>query len=432
MKIYIENVRSFAGQYEIPIKPLTILVGENSAGKSSFLGIVHSVLSVQFPSTRQSFSSPPYELGSFDDIATYKGGKYGRASSFTVGIEKEGVATNRAIFVNDRGQPVLSNFSSKTNIGNLDIKFSRDQISGNVSLNRHGSRKADKFSFEIPTRGEMQLSQGALFNLILAGAFAKERNDKSTFQLIAHRHELVHKLVSLVTFTDQIDVLSLSPVRSKPRRTYDEFSDEFQPEGEHIPYVLARLLLDTHDVKRSKYFSDLLDAFGKGSGLFDDLKVQPLGKSPTSPFQVKIKKAGPLVNLHDVGYGVSQALPIAVESIQADVNRWLLLQQPEVHLHPRAQAQLGSLFTELAGKHNKKLIIETHSDYLLDRVRQEVASKTIKSADVQIIYFEKSKHLTNVHPISLDDNGNILFAPSSYRSFFLDEELKLLTRGDDA
>ena len=86
-----------------------------------------------------------------------------------------------------------------------------------------------------------------------------------------------------------------------------------------------------------------LSTFGKNSGLFDDIDIRLLGKHDGDPFQILVKMGGPAVNLVDVGYGVSQALPIVYElqnSAQYDV---LLMQQPEVHLHPRAQAEIGTL-----------------------------------------------------------------------------------------
>ena len=80
---------------------------------------------------------------------------------------------------------------------------------------------------------------------------------------------------------------------------------------------------------------------------------------------------GPCATLIDVGYGVSQAIPVLTELLREDCSPILLLQQPEVHLHPSAQAALGSLFCNLAGP-KRQLVVETHSDHLLDRVRMEI------------------------------------------------------------
>jgi predicted ATPase len=128
----------------------------------------------------------------------------------------------------------------------------------------------------------------------------------------------------------------------------------------------------------------------------------------------------------DVGYGVSQALPLIVQSVLGRENSLLLIQQPEVHLHPRGQAALGTFFAELASAGGNTALIETHSDSLIDRVRYEVSKGTIKSEDVLILFFHKPKIETEVYPIEIDALGNIVGAPDCYREFFLKEELQLL------
>jgi predicted ATPase len=151
----------------------------------------------------------------------------------------------------------------------------------------------------------------------------------------------------------------------------------------------------------------------------------------TDPFQIQVAVAGPAVNLTDVGYGVSQALPIVVQSVLKTTSRVLLMQQPEVHLHPRAQAALGSFFAGLIEADERLVIMETHSDYLVDRVRQEVASGKLDRNKVQILFFDKPKLETKIYPITLDESGNIESAPETYRSFFLREQLNLFSRTGD-
>jgi predicted ATPase len=135
------------------------------------------------------------------------------------------------------------------------------------------------------------------------------------------------------------------------------------------------------------------------------------------------------VNLSDIGYGVSQVLPVVVQSVLRKDATTLLIQQPEVHLHPRAQAALGTFFAQIA-ETERMFVIETHSDYLVDRVRQEVAKGTIKSEDVQILFFDKPGLETTIHQLTLDENGNVENAPDEYRSFFMEESINLLTRTD--
>ena len=242
------------------------------------------------------------------------------------------------------------------------------------------------------------------------------------------RGEIMNAVFGLFTpHSFSSSVVSLAPVRTKPRRTYDELSREFRPEGDHIPAVLARMW-DDEVATQKKAFHDSLLAFGKESGLFNGFEVKRLGKKSSSPFQIMVKTGGPSRNLQDVGYGVSQVLPVFGDSILTPKGSRLLLQQPEVHLHPRAQAALGTFFSRLAASKHKEFVIETHSDYLLDRVRLEIARGTIPPESVQILFFEKKKIETTVHRLSLDEQGNFIKVPSSYRNFFLAERNNMFSR----
>ena len=154
-----------------------------------------------------------------------------------------------------------------------------------------------------------------------------------------------------------------------------------------------------------------------------------MGKHLTDPFQIQVSVAGPPANLTDVGYGVSQALPVVVQSVLRSKRSIYLLQQPEVHLHPRAQAALGTFFANLVFRGDRTFVVETHSDHLVDRVRYEIAQGRIPANQVIILFFDKPKLETEVTSIELDDQGNVVNAPPSYRRFFLEEELKLFAGG---
>ena len=175
-----------------------------------------------------------------------------------------------------------------------------------------------------------------------------------------------------------------------------------------------------------------LKAFGQAAGLFDEITIKPLGKRDVEPFQVQVRKfggrlKGPRRNLIDMGYGVSQVLPVIAELLRRDAPPMFLLQQPEVHLHPSAQAALGSLFCQVANK-DRQLVVETHSDHLLDRVRMDVRDRKtrLKSGDVSILFFERRELDVRVHSLRLDKEGNVLGAPQSYRRFFMEETTRSL------
>ena len=221
--------------------------------------------------------------------------------------------------------------------------------------------------------------------------------------------------------------LSLAPIRSKPRRVYDRSNVSYEPGGDHVPYILSKLLNDKENKQRQQ-LSEALNKFGEQSGLFKKIAAPILGTHQGDPFEIEVSIAGPATNILDVGYGVSQSLPIIVESLLAAPSTRLLVQQPEVHLHPKAQAALGSFLADMVRDGNRQFVVETHSDYIIDRIRQEVAAGRLPAESVAIVYLEKKQIETTVHQLQLDEAGNILNAPPTYRDFFMEEEMNLLNR----
>ena len=225
-------------------------------------------------------------------------------------------------------------------------------------------------------------------------------------------------------------IFASAPIRSNPQRNYEPTLPVEDAEGDYIPIYLADMYFRNKKVWRSLQSS--LTKFGKESGLFDEIHVKPLGTRASEPFQLQIRKfgknlKGPPRNLIDVGYGVSQVLPIVTELLKPDAPSIFLIQQPEVHLHPSAQAVLGSLFCKTAND-SRQLIVETHSDYILNRVRMDVRDKAsnLKPEDVSVLYFERQNLGVKIHSLQFDQEGNVLGAPKEYRKFFLDEIRKSL------
>ena len=216
-----------------------------------------------------------------------------------------------------------------------------------------------------------------------------------------------------------------APIRSSPRRTYDPSRPSPDPQGTYVPTYLASMQF--RDEAEWAVLREKMEEFGRVSGLFDEFSIEQFGSYEGAPFQLRVRKfdkrrKGPKRNLIDVGYGVSQALPVLVELFRPDGASMFLLQQPEVHLHPSAQAALGSLFCERAAS-GRQLIVETHSEYIIDRVRMDIRDETtdLKAEDVSILFFERSDRDVRIHSLKFDEQGNILNAPASYGQFFMNE-----------
>ena len=203
------------------------------------------------------------------------------------------------------------------------------------------------------------------------------------------------------------------------------------PEGETIPMYLSTAFFE--DAKSWGALREALEQFGREAGLFDEISVKPLGTRGGEPFQMQVRKfgrraKGPLRNLVDVGYGVSQALPVITELFRDDKTPMFLLQQPEVHLHPSAQGPHSAVCSARSATGVAKLVVETHSDHLVDRVRMDVRDKIgkLRPDDVSILFFEREDLDVRIHSLRLDAEGNIVGAPSGYRRFFMEESRRSL------
>jgi energy-coupling factor transporter ATP-binding protein EcfA2 len=428
VELIIENVRCFAGRHEIPIRPLTVLVGENSSGKSTLLAALSIVCDGRFP-LNPEFNQPPYSLGNFQTIATYKGGKNGRAPIFSLGFKSRSDAFPNDIDAVPRH--LLATYAWNRRMTGLSgLKVTRAKGTAALRL-LPGNEKYEIKVVAAPT------SDWSTERFQLPAVFRVERESDISQVYLSQApgfstRELARALRLSMVFTDLslTSAVSIAPIRTKPKRTYDEAAEDYSPEGSHVPFVLARILSGGADSKAKRSLLLGLRRFGEESGLFKDIDIRNLGDRPGDPFQVMVTVADGSTNLLDVGYGVSQVLPLVVQSILAADENLLLLQQPEVHLHPKAQAALGSFFVDMLAHAGKSFVVETHSDYIVDRIRMEIADGKLPSEAFLILYLERHGTESTVYPITVDSLGNLLGVPPTYREFFLREAVNLLSRGE--
>ena len=456
--ITIENFRCFREKQTARLAPLTLLVGENSTGKTSFLALLRALDDLAHGPI-PNFKRPPYDLGSFDEIAHYRGGRGGRAETFSVEVaalpvipdsQDEWKLTVR--FGKDiKGTaptPVYQCISSGAKDEKEGTWIAIDSESQSIKIGTNQRirdvSKDQKFQRSLLRQSPMPSSILALLFVLTAEIIIQsiDKNESEEDNLGITEEDksdllsLHRELSERASFSR---VFASAPIRSQPRRTYDPARSDSDPEGHYVPMLLAELSSQQPEVWAK--LKQHLESFGHSSGLFDEIKVRHLGKHG-GPFQLEVKKSGnrgtkgPWRNLMDVGHGVSQALPIITELLRGDADQQspessrppqFLLQQPEVHLHPSAQAALGSLFCRLAGP-RRQLIVETHSDYLMDRVCMDVRDRVsgLKPEDVSILFFERRDLDVRIHSLRLDEQGNVLGAPDGYRQFFLDETDRLV------
>ena len=180
--------------------------------------------------------------------------------------------------------------------------------------------------------------------------------------------------------------------------------------------------------KESAEFRKFMEKFGLESGLFESLEIKGFGKEVASPFELRVILSNMHVALVNVGYGVSQALPVVVEMFARPQGTIFAIQQPEVHLHPKAQAALGDVIFQLAVSEQKQFYVETHSDYTIDRFRLNYRTLTDDSyPDSQVLFFGRNSDGNYVIPISIGKDGEYPEdQPSAFREFFIREQMRIL------
>lgn len=428
--IYADNFRGFQKTL-CPLKSVNFFVGENSTGKTSLLSLVNLLTSNQFWMDTE-LQTRKIGLGDFKDLVSIESEnkKY-----FSVGMineivsnenysknvpkrkrlwfvvnyrEFEGVPKAKRIVLRwdeidiliDIRKTTIKYKYSKVHQNNSDFseEYFHKWISENLEDNNNFSMLEDsEFFSEAPTI------------MIIHQVFSEVREGSKTDVIGFH---------SLLRYVS--DMAFLAPIRTQPKKTYDEYTLEFSPEGHHTPYLIKKEL---EKKSTNRDFHDFLRKVGRNSGLFKDLAVQRYGRSSTSPFELDIILDERPISVNNVGYGISQILPVIVESFSRPQNSWIAIQQPEVHLHPRAQAMLGDLFYDMASYEGKRFIIETHSDYTIDRFRMR-QRKSDKPQDAQVIFFERTSGENILKTIEIRDNGDFSDnQPASYREFFIKEEL---------
>lgn len=137
---------------------------------------------------------------------------------------------------------------------------------------------------------------------------------------------------------------------------------------------------------------------------------------------IKINQNSLSLDITDVGFGISQILPIITQGFFAKNGSTTIIEQPEIHLHPKMQADLADLFIEMTNdKNKKKFLIETHSEYMLKRLRRRIAEGKISNDDVAIysLSYDNDNSRAEIEKIEISESGAF-----NWPKEFLDTELE--------
>jgi predicted ATPase len=207
----------------------------------------------------------------------------------------------------------------------------------------------------------------------------------------------------------------ISSFRLTPERTYYQKTKAELKVDKYGDNTIDQILEWEHS--KSDKLKEFKTALRRLS-LLEDIRSEKYGGGR---FEMRVvpNRARLSSSLCDVGFGVSQFLPILVADLQLGKHSTLAVSQPEIHLHPSVQASIATYMSEIAEKNQKRYILETHSEYLINRFRLLVAKGKVKEEDVAVYYLAIKNGKSACYPIRFCKNGKIEGAPKDFFTTYM-------------
>jgi predicted ATPase len=204
----------------------------------------------------------------------------------------------------------------------------------------------------------------------------------------------------------------LGPLREYPHRRYawqGKHSPGVGQHGEEMVTALfsGRIQLRSIDKQIMEWLQRL--------DLIDSYRLNPItGSEKDYEFLVRKYRDGPEVRLTDVGFGVSQVLPVLILCYHVPEGSILILEQPEAHLHPKVQSELADLLIEVVKNRQLQIILESHSEHLILRLMRRIAEEQISADDTAFYFCQMNEGTSEIERLNVDDYGNIANWPENF------------------
>jgi predicted ATPase len=425
-RLRIKNLKGLRDTGDMAIRPLTFLIGPNSAGKST---AIEALLMIRQTVDSRDQKNPLLIDGPYVKLNSYRDLIYGHHTENQLSIELGLLPWHE--FESDLFEGKFEDLEVLLSVSfGYDKKRSRIHPTS-VILETHlrgDSAPIESGSFRVKSQmirtsngkytRSLEITSEKQFVPYLWEVPDIEWNDHpSKFYLfpieVLHDtidrpptgdmwfHEFAHVIEDIFE-----DTFYLGPLRAEPRRVYVTSGETPQDVGLRGERSVDVLKSAGGDADLAPRLFEKVSHWLKKFDIAVEVNLRQLTEGYffveiTNPF-TKVP-----VNLADTGFGGSQVLPVIVQGFYQDPNSVLLLEQPEIHLHPRSQATLGDLFIDIAND-NKRLIVETHSEHMISRIQRRIAEGTVKREDVAIHYFEPNEDGTRVFEIKLNEDGQFI------------------------
>lgn len=428
----LNNFRGFIDK-EIEFSRINILIGENSSGKSSLIKFLLAL--------KQTLEEPDIsnlilngnlvDLGNFKESISFHEDDRNIFFRFGFGNEIEDLfkyffnadiknTENKDVFyrvfegiknnVNvtfELSKDLGNHKSIKTTfhndyLGDLIIEIlesKKDDLLEDNSKCRVVYKSKDSFIYVID---DVNFASKGFLSIIYTHDF------RSSVEAAGYGENIFYEIASFLLCQNLLDLYIknieyLNPLTTKPQRIYFKKDAQSSYKDNNLEKFANLVTNNSVDTKALKDFSKILSKFG----IVDDIKFSISKNFPVAEIKVKIDNV--TTNIYDVGYGVSLQIPLLFESYIGEKNngKTFIIEQPEIHLHPRLQARFIDTLLSMGNKNN--YIIETHSEHIVRMLQVIVKEKKhkISSDSVRIYYFSKSGGEFKISEHKILDNGQL-------------------------
>ncbi|MGB7442411.1 MAG: AAA family ATPase [Coleofasciculaceae cyanobacterium] len=407
-KISVSGYKSLDEECSIEVRPLTILAGANSSGKSSIMQpllLMKQTLEATYDPGALLLNGPNVKFTWAKQLLSQFSGK-SNTDRFTIQVEINGNYYFRNVFQEEPNQ-------------GIDI-IETYLLGGNQEIRIYKDMTHEEFMSSIPEWlkdfSKLDIGRGCKWTSIRRRCFLEPNFEplSTTFNFSSNFQTSIRKL------------LHVPGLRGNPERTYPitAIGSEFPGTFENYVASVVNHWQENEDT-RLEELSKALKTLGLtskiGARRVNDVQIElRVSRLPGS------NDISDMVNIADVGIGVSQVLPVLVALLVAEPEQLVYLEQPEIHLHPRAQANLAEILAD-AAKRGVRVVLETHSDLLLRRIQSLVAEDKISPDKVKLHWFRRKEDgVTQVNSADLTDAGAFGDWPEDFGDVALQEESRYL------
>lgn len=433
-KLHLKNFKAWKDTGSIRLAPLTVIFGANSAGKSS-LGHLLLALKQTALSTDRKRALHLGDTSSLIDLGTFADCLHGHDLENSLDFQlswalpkqlevRDPLQSSRRYQGDNLGLDVslVAGKSGQPEVQSLRYDLSnKNEVVLDVVLSRGENRKftldSEHYRFVMADGRKWPLEEPEKFYRMSDISMARFKNAGFLTDF------------ALATETMLGSLSYLGPLRKHPQRTYQWSGDTPEGVGQMGENAIAAILaaqnegrkLNRGPKKSLQSFAEFVAGWLKDLGVIHSFVVKPVAEG-RKEYEVLVKThaRAPEVKITDVGFGVSQVLPVLVQAFYCPPNSTIWMEQPEIHLHPQVQAELADVFISAVrsredGKaRNVQLIVESHSEHFLNRLQRRIAEGEITPDDVAIYFCKRVGSATELEPLEVNLYGDIKNWPENF------------------